>query len=185
MLAKKEALKDAINAKKSPGSRLDWAFRQETRAKESVSQLEDTISQLQTELEEKQDALVQAKKELEDAHVQVIAIKADVASDPDLEVKDAAAHTEVVNNLADDIVKKLSRYPQFAPGTEQVRTWVRAQMATTSAGVGSGVWKVPGGIAKVAMPRHRKRIGRVQVTDLRVTGLHFLGPSKISKKTRQ
>ena len=82
MLTKKEALKDALNAKKSPGSRLDWALRQETRAKESVSQLEESISQLQSDLEEKQEALVQARKELEDAHVQVIAIKADVASDP-------------------------------------------------------------------------------------------------------
>ena len=138
MLTKKEALKDALNAKKSPGSRLDWALRQETRAKESVGQLEESISQLQSDLEEKQEALVQARKEMEDAHVQVIAIKADVASDPDLEVKDAAAHTEVVNNLADNIVKELSRYPGFATGTEQVRNWVRTQMATTAPGGGVG-----------------------------------------------
>ena len=75
MLARKETLKDALNAKKSPGSRLDWALKQETRAKKSVTQLEESIIKMQTELEEKQETLIQAKRELEEAHTQVICHK--------------------------------------------------------------------------------------------------------------
>ena len=50
------------------------------------------MADLQKSLAAKQESLLQAKRELEDAHAQVVSIKADVAADPDLEVKDAAAH---------------------------------------------------------------------------------------------
>ena len=139
MLTKKEALKDALNAKKSPGSRLDWALIKTGNSSQGVSQPARRFN-LSTPIRprRKQEALVQARKELEDAHVQVVAIKADVASDPDLEVKDAAAHTEVVNNLADNIVKELRDTQDSQQAQNQVRNWVRTQMATTAPGGGMG-----------------------------------------------
>ena len=55
----------------------------------------------------------------------VVAIKADVAADPELEVKEATVKQDVVTHLAGSIVAELSHYPIFVPGAEQVRLWIR------------------------------------------------------------
>ena len=130
---KKEGLKDALNMKKSVGTRLDWALRQESKAREAVSSLEEDISSKNKELADLEAKLEVAKQEAEDAHNHVVNIKADVAADPDLETKEASVSQDVVNHLADNIVAELSRYPRFAPGTEQVRHWIRTQMETKQA----------------------------------------------------
>ena len=123
----KEQSKEALNMKKSVGTRVDWALRQEFKTREAVNSLEEEIESAILQIEQLRDKRVAAKKEAEEAHNHVVAIKADVAADPELEAKDAAVNQDVVGRLAYNNVTELSRYPILAPGTEQVRLWIRAK----------------------------------------------------------